>query len=301
MKKAILINLDWVIVGAFFFLLCLLAIVRGGPVFEPLVNSRLALNFAQLSIVLLVVALIFLREKVINIFVMFFPLVFAFASYEGLKHMHASAITLWLGVMPKDDLMLRIDEVLFGKTPLLWLDEWGLGDGLFIKIMAVSYSLYYLMPFFVLSYLFIRGDIKKFLVVRRGLIFGLYGGYLCYILIPVAGPMAGDIKLEPLFYENALSYEYIYQNFRYSFDCFPSLHTAIPWILVILSWSALSSKMKFLLCAISIMITMSTIALRYHYGIDVIAGVVWAIICSFFACKTWRLSEAEKELNAMPS
>ena len=72
------------------------------------------------------------------------------------------------------------------------------------------------------------------------------------------------------------SYQYIMANFRYSFDCFPSLHTAIPWLLVMMCKNKIPALVMWLLVAISIGVTLSTMALRFHYGIDVIAGGIWA-------------------------
>ena len=75
--------------------------------------------------------------------------------------------------------------------------------------------------------------------------------------------------------ESTSIYAFLANNFRYVADCFPSLHTANPWLMV---WVGRKGFPRWLLagaCLVCCGITLSTMALRLHYGIDVVAGLAW--------------------------
>lgn len=280
-------HIEAVLAGLFISALMALSIIRGAPVFEPLTDSILALRMAQGTLFIVIVVLILRPRLIKSLLTDFLPIIIALAAYEGMKHMHATALTLWMGIEPKDALMLRIDEWLFGKTPYLYFADWGLDDGIFIRIMSFMYALYYVGPFVVLAYFTIVGDRFRFLLVRRGVVFCLYGGYISYIFIPVGGPLAEPF-VAPLYFERMTEFNYLMENFRYAWDCFPSLHTAVPWLLVFLSFGAMPKSFIAIGIVVALGITTSTMALRFHYGIDVIAGVVWAVMASMAAMVSLR-------------
>lgn len=281
-------RLDELLAIVFTLLLLILSQLRDAPVIEPLIRSKLSFRtFAGVFVLLTVLfTLRFIGIRVHNLrrcLVEFGPLLLALVAYESLKHMHATALTVWLGIRPKDSYMLAIDMAIFGRTPYLWLDLWGFNDRAFISIMSFFYSLYYVLPILALSWFMLANDMRQFRLLRRGLVITLYGGYCAYVFIPVAGPLSSPHPAAPLFFENMTEFRFLIENFRYSFDCFPSLHTAIPWLIVFLCRKKIPRWLMILAVAASVGITISTIALRFHYGIDVIAGLGWAFFASRFA------------------
>lgn len=203
------------------------------------------------------------------------PMVVAILGYASLRLLHAEDISSWLGILPKDRQMMAADAVLFGKTPYLWFAQWGLDGHLFQRVMAAFYGFYPLTPLIALGWFLYTRDSEQFYLIRRTLLISLYCGYCCYILVPVAGPLSLT-KLSPFFIQSTTTYKFLMDNFRYRFDCFPSLHTANPWLLLWLCRNKLPRAAVAAGAMVCLMITFSTMALRQHYGVDVLAGLVWA-------------------------
>jgi len=207
------------------------------------------------------------------------PMVVAILGYTSLRLLHAEDVSWWLGILPKDRQMMVADVALFGKTPYLWFAQWGLDGHLFQRIMASFYALYPLTPLIALGWFLYTRDREQFYLIRRTLLISLYCGYCCYILVPVAGPLS-LAKLSPFSIESTTTYKFLMDNFRYRFDCFPSLHTANPWLLLWLCRNKLPRAVVGTGALVCLMITLSTMALRQHYGVDVLAGLVWAWLMS---------------------
>ncbi len=206
------------------------------------------------------------------------PMAVAVVGYVALKLLHASAITAWLGIPPFDRWMMAADVALFGRTPYLWFDRWGLDSGLFLRIMSAFYALYPLTPLLAVGWFMFKRDRQQFRLVRRALILSLYGGYCCYLLTPVSGPLSLLGPRLPDFLESTRIYSFLADNFRYRYDCFPSLHTANPWLIVWLSRGKLSRWLMAAAIFVCCGITLSTIALQVHYGVDDLAGLAWIFL-----------------------
>ena len=214
------------------------------------------------------------------------PIVVAILGYTSLKLLHAAVITHWLGIASKDPWMMSADVALFGKTPYLWLAQWGLDSRLFLEVMSIFYGLYPWTPVIVLGWFMYKGDMHQLRLVRRTVLISLYCGYLYYIFIPVSGPLSLETPLKPLWVQSSLIYTFLMGNFRFPTDCFPSLHTANPWLMVWLCRGKVPGWMLTVGAAICALITMSTIALRFHYGVDDLAALVWIFPISLLARAT---------------
>jgi len=104
--------------------------------------------------------------------------------------------------------------------------------------------------------------------------------YLGYVLVPARGPRFIDYaSLHPplqglwtfQYFQNALD---ALEGAQY--DCFPSGHVAVVLVGCYVA-RRISSPVFYVFSAFAALITFSTVYLRYHYVIDVIAGMVLAI------------------------
>ena len=108
--------------------------------------------------------------------------------------------------------------------------------------------------------------------------------YLGYFTIPAIGPrftIHHIVPLQGIFIREKL-HEIIYAMESCPRDCFPSGHTEIPLIVL---WLAYRFKRGLFRVYLPIVIGMifSTVYLRYHYVIDVIAGMALAGIVILLA------------------
>ncbi len=280
-------NLDALLVAAALTALVALGLATGTPVFEPFGAGRL--TFGTVLAVPLVLAYALLRargrlalRRSLRFGLDWAPVLGLLAVYESLKHMHANRITIWLGIAPKDGLMLAADELLFGKALPLYL-EW-MAVPWFERVMWFAYLwIYYLAPVVVLGWAY-ACDTALFFRLRRALVCVLLGGYVSYILVPVAGPLfvIGDQFRVPIGSQPILG-RLAFSTLRYNWDCFPSLHTAVPWLLTLVAWPRLRPWARGVAIVASVAVTLSTVVLRFHYGVDLVAGVAWAWI-------VWKVS-----------
>ena len=271
------LELDEILVLSFLAVLVALGLVSDAPVFERITEGRLTLTTLLVLPGVFLFAALRRRWNWLGKGVrMWLPLVGVLAVYESLKHMHASAITEFLGISPKDLLMLRLDSAFFGKTVPLWMDSWN--GGWFISMMWFFYIyVYYLLPVALLGYAYVKEDEQLFYALRRSLVLVLLGGYILYILVPVEGPLfhVGDQFKHPIATHPYLG-NLVFSTLRYNWDCFPSLHVAVPWLLMWIAWTRVGTACKIAGLIGAFGVALSTVALRFHYGVDLIAGWVWA-------------------------
>jgi membrane-associated phospholipid phosphatase len=283
-------RLDELVTGLFLLLVAVLTVVDP-PVFATrggLLLARWMLSSAAILVVALLVAARFSAHarSALHFVLQYGIILVAVVGYVSLRLLHASTVTSWLGIPSFDREMMAADVALFGKTPYLWFSQWGLDNDLFLQIMSGFYALYPLTPPILLAWFWFRGEFSQFHLVRRALVISFYCGYICYLLIPVAGPLSLAHSSTPSFLESTRVYSFLADNFRYPYDCFPSLHTANPWLMVWLSRGKLPRWLMAAAILAAFGITLSTIVLDVHYGIDDVAGLAWIFLIAPLARAT---------------
>jgi hypothetical protein len=289
-------RLDELVTGLFLLLVAVLTVVNP-PVFATrggLLLARWVLSSAAILVAgLWATARFSSRARSVLRFVIEWGIiVVAVVGYVSLRLLHAETITEWLRIPSFDPWMMAADVALFGKTPYLWFSRWGLDNDQFLRIMSGFYALYPLTPPILLAWFWIRRETSQFHLVRRALIISFYCGYTCYLLIPVAGPLSLVHSSTPSFLESTLVYSFLADNFRYAYDCFPSLHTANPWLIVWLSRGKMPHWLMAAAIAAACGITLSTVALDVHYGIDDLAGLAWVFLIAPVARATLPREQA---------
>lgn len=193
-----------------------------------------------------------------------------------------------------DNLLIRIDLALFGVHPTVWLERF------FIPwvadVLALAYVSYYFIPLILVIILYLRGKPEEFSLTITNLLLGYYLCFMAYIAMPAIGPrftlaslqevplQGGGILNSVINILNALE-----GNQR---DCFPSGHTQTVLISL---WFAYKYKrpLFWVYLPITLALIFSTVYLRYHYVIDVIAGAVYAVLTLLLGSWlwTWRVEK----------
>ncbi len=176
-----------------------------------------------------------------------------------------------------DTELLAIDRWLLGETPALALEPWvrpWLTDVmsfcyfLFLPYLGISLLYYFVAPL-ALAQRFWAG------------LFTLYGiGFLGYSLVPAAGPwvhMAEEFSV-PLTggWMTELNARVIGAGSN-GVDVFPSLHCAVSAYLLVFDWW--HKRWRFAAYVLPCVgLWVSTVYLRYHYFIDLVAGFALAAL-----------------------
>lgn len=290
-SSSIKVRFDEILVLAFFAFLIIAGFATRGPGYQALNYNGLAYYTVVGLFCLILIAIPVSRIRsdssiLARLASAWWPLVLGLIAYETLKHIHANRITEALGILPKDHLMLALDRLLFGAALPLKM-EWMVSDWL-SDVMWFSYlHIYYLTPVVFLAYFYFASDSRAFFVVRRAILWTLFGGYVLYLLVPVAGPLflIGDRFTVPISGGWGIR-TLVWDTLRYNWDCFPSLHTAVPWVVAITAYRYSNPLVRTISVVSAVLVSLSTVYLRFHYGIDVIAGAIWAILVGWLVLRT---------------
>ena len=182
-----------------------------------------------------------------------------------------------------DRFFLRIEPAFYlERFTMPWLTEF----------MTFAYALYFFYPTLILTLLYRKGEFLKFREFGLALSLCFYLGLMGYMLVPAIGPryaMAGEFTV-PLTGVWLTQFAADAWNTLQSFkrDCFPSLHTALSTVALIYLWRLRrqwrAGRVIFAVCLPMIVsLWLSTLYLRYHYGVDVIAGWLLAVFCCWAA------------------
>jgi membrane-associated phospholipid phosphatase len=179
-----------------------------------------------------------------------------------------------------DDVLIRIDYLLFTAHPTVWMERFQ--NALLTAVLQVAYVSYYFMPIALGAALFLRNKQGEFGTAVFTIILCFYLSYIGYLLFPAVGPRFTLTHLQTTDLQAGPMTLWIQRNLNAlehnKTDAFPSGHTAVALVSLFLAWKYRQRKLfRVLVPAVSALIV-STVYLRYHYVIDVIAGVLLAVL-----------------------
>ncbi len=208
-----------------------------------------------------------------------------------------------------DHLFISIDYWLFGVHPTQWLARFA--HPLITEILQFVYATFYFWFFVIGIELYRQRRIEEFYYTSFLIVYGFYLSYVFYILLPAVGPRftlhsfdSLNTELPGLLFTNVLR---DFVNLGESIpkgasnaidfaqrDVFPSGHTQLTLVVMYLAFKYHLTSRWFLF-VIGILLLFSTVYLRYHYVIDVIAGAVLMLLTIFSAPMLYRWWYKETE------
>jgi membrane-associated phospholipid phosphatase len=187
-----------------------------------------------------------------------------------------------------DSLLIKADLALFGVHPTVWMEDF------FIPwvadILALAYISYYFIPLILILILYFKGRSNEFFLTAGTLLLGYYICYMIYIFMPAVGPRFTLASLQQIPLHGGIIMNTIVDTLNAlegnKRDCFPSGHTQI--VLVSL-WFAFKYRrpLFWIYLPIIIALIISTVYLRYHYVIDLVAGIAAAGITILLGQFLW--------------
>ena len=212
-----------------------------------------------------------------------------------------------------DHLFAQAEQVVFGCQPALLFYS-AFSHPFFSELLDMGYVSYYFIMIIVVLFYFLK-DYANF--ERTSFIFfsSFFLSYIIFLFLSVSGPQfyyqavgldriaAGDFPdLGHYFYDNqeVLPLEgwgpgFFYNLHVYFFDAgerpiaaFPSSHVSVTLIMVILAFKG-SKKLGWSLLVLFVLLCLSTVYVKAHYGIDVIGGLIWGTIAYFICTWMWKM------------
>ncbi len=186
-----------------------------------------------------------------------------------------------------DPSLIRLEEWIFGFQPSLeWSRAWPWPW--FHELMEFAYFTYYFLATAYLVLVFRSGNLKeqaRWEMVRsfiRDLGLTMLICYTMYTLFPAWGPKyfrAGYVEVGGWVFTDIM--RHIHENGALLGAAFPSSHVAasmVPW------WHTWVNfpRHRWWMTTIFVLLCMSTVYNRYHYVVDVIAGLILGALVMYF-------------------
>jgi len=190
-----------------------------------------------------------------------------------------------------DWLLIDVDRWIFGTNPTQWLMMFA--HPIVTEILQISYACYYLILISVFFELGLEKRHTEYFLGAFLVVYGFYLSYIGYFLMPAVGPRftlhdfnAMNSDLPGLWISVTLrdivnAGESIPKGVSQAVDfaqrdAFPSGHTQLTLVILYIAFTN-HLKSRWPLLVVGSLLIFSTVYLRYHYAVDVIAGAVFFV------------------------
>ncbi len=241
------------------------------------VPDKTTLIAAYGVLLLMVVSMAFLRDRtgtfrLKKLLLLIYPILFLFGLFETFY-----MLIPYYNTNRYDLLMTQIDLLLLGCYPTVWIERFI--NPFLTEVMYLLYVVYFPMPLILVGWLYNKDMLPQ--VQESFMVFFLcyYTAYIAYFFVPVEGPRyflenLHTVRLDDVFLAEKIRsiIDFFEPN---KLDCFPSLHSAILSVTMLLSYRH-ARKLFWYFQPLAVGIMISLVYCRYHYVIDIIAGLVLA-------------------------
>ena len=180
-----------------------------------------------------------------------------------------------------------IEEWIFGGQPVLWAEAYVTPAR--TEFFNFFYANFYVLAPSVVLTLWFSGRVREARSVLLGVIVCFYCGYVLYVLLPAAPPRIYYASLG-LFHVTLHGGPITkFQDYLIAMmpnhaerAAFPSLHAAVGCVCLYYSWKYCRRIFPILLAFVAVLL-ISTVYLRHHWVVDLIAGACLAPVAAWLA------------------
>ena len=192
-------------------------------------------------------------------------------------------------IFPKiDEFLSNLDQNIFKFQPSIEFSK-HFNSLFFSELFYFGYFCYYLLPLVVFGilYKFLPQKIEEFgfILISSFLLY-----YFIFIIIPAEGPQFyftfpdNYIEAQGIFGNMV---KLIQKNGEVPTAAFPSSHVGISWIVIFWLYQNFRKSVKYFLPFV-ILLMFSTVYIKAHYFVDVVAGFLTAPIVFFLTFKFYK-------------
>ena len=203
-----------------------------------------------------------------------YPMIFSFVAYKEL-----SFLIPLINPNDIDSFLMYLDYRIFGVYPTVWMER--ILHPFITELLQLAYCSLYFLPLFLGIAIYKTGDRRTFFLVYFATIFSFLFSYIGYILFPALGPRfsAHHLQTKTLvgFIFTIPIRDILNGIESIMWDAFPSGHTMIPLVILYYSW-VYKRSLFYIYVPIVALTIFSTVYLRYHHVVDVLAGALLSIV-----------------------
>jgi membrane-associated phospholipid phosphatase len=192
--------------------------------------------------------------------------------------------TLMLVTKDRDQALIALDQRLFGFQASLVLQH--IISPRLTAWMNFAYFFHIVNIPLIACFLYVYRDRVRFREMMNGIMVVSFLGLLGYLLVPAIGPMytlRSQFTVPLRESMGVFNREVDFMDFaRIRRDVFPSLHVGISFVVWLYTYRN-SKKLFWILSPLIISLWFSTLYLRYHYLVDVLAGLILAPLSYWLA------------------
>lgn len=183
----------------------------------------------------------------------------------------------------RESWLIKADLLLFGSDPTRWAGSQEYYP--FIsEILIIAYSLFYFLAPILAIRLLILKKIREIESLMLVAVAGFLVSYFGYFLVPSRSPY--HLFSYPFEIRGVALTGWLRDMIRtaesFRYDAFPSGHCEVTWLITACAWRFDRKIFYIFYLPVAILLPIATIYHRYHFGVDVIAAM-------FFAVFTWSL------------
>ena len=287
---------DWFAVGYFVLLLTALCFGKGPHRAECMIS--VSARFGVFLFVLALVRVPLLRWGGAASSLLYRSAIIAtlLSTFFQLRYILA-AVSPWTD----DAQIYALDMRVFHFEPCVWLDR-------FVSYASTEwFAFFYFLYFFilcihVLPMMFLNRDTNLLNRFATGALLMFLSSHILYMMVPGYGPW--------WYLQGSFQHELVGGNFwrlvretvevgGAQKDIFPSLHTASPTFFAIFSFRHRKLfPFKYwwpVIAFVATQIIIATMFLRWHYLIDIVAGLAFAVVCQFIGQRVADWERAKRE------
>ena len=177
-----------------------------------------------------------------------------------------------------DHLLIAADYALFGVNPTVWIEQFS--NYWLTEFLQLAYTSYLPVTIGLGAYFWRKQLRGAFEVLIVSTCITYYLGYVIFIFFPIESPyhtLAHLQKVELVGGPFSAAIGWIERYGRVHGGAFPSAHVSGSVVALVCAWRY-ARRLGVWLTPLVVTICISTVYGRYHYVVDVLAGVVMAVM-----------------------
>lgn len=177
-----------------------------------------------------------------------------------------------------DQWLIATEYGLFGVHPTVWIEQYS--SFWATELLQLAYTSYLGLTLGLAAYFWRRDEGTPFQVLVVSTCVAYYLGYLIFVLFPIESPyhtLRGLQTVELSGGPVTSVISWIERYGRVHGGAFPSAHVSGSVVVLICAWRY-ARRVGYLLLPLVVAICIATVYGRYHYVLDVIAGILMAVI-----------------------